>query len=205
MVILAIMILIGIHKYPEDKVNFENLNQTGRVWILDSEIIFSWDFNDLVEQVRKDRHNYRSEVPRFSKEIIEIGWNFFSFWKNKGFWPEFPKNFRVKNFPKTFFNNIEIREHYKICCKLAWINRNVVDLLDDHEVTILEKLPGSSKIKIHNSFSTLGLSFVSVLVIVAMIKVQQNIEKFSFHSWTHSRRLLRFAWNFAKKKRFWTS
>ena len=30
MVILAIMILIGIHKYPEDKVNFENLNQTGK-------------------------------------------------------------------------------------------------------------------------------------------------------------------------------
>lgn len=31
MVILAIMILIGIHKYPEEKVNFKNLNQTGKV------------------------------------------------------------------------------------------------------------------------------------------------------------------------------
>ena len=92
MVILAIMILIGIHKYPEDKVNFENLNQTGRVWFLDGEIISSWDFNDLVEQVRKNRHNYRSEVPRFSKEIIGIGWYFFSFWKRISAWisEEFP-------------------------------------------------------------------------------------------------------------------
>ena len=126
MVILAIMILIGIHKYPEDKVNFENLNQTGRVWFLDDEIISSWDFNDLVEQVRKDRLNYRSEVPRFGKEIIGICWYFFHF--EKGFRPEFLKNFRVKIFRQAFFNNIEIREHYKICCKLDWIDRNVVDL-----------------------------------------------------------------------------
>ena len=31
MIILAIMILIGLHKYPEEKVNFANLNQTGNM------------------------------------------------------------------------------------------------------------------------------------------------------------------------------
>ena len=76
MVILAIMILIGIHKYPEDKVNFKNLNQIGTDKISSRTITSTWDFNDLVDQVRKERHNYRSEVPRFSKEILGLCWYF---------------------------------------------------------------------------------------------------------------------------------